>query len=166
MRDPSLSQLSSNPSSYGLANRYSHLSYPMLIYRGMEHLTQRLTLLIGPTILTKMSTFAKVMIFVFFLIYKIGELLCGVITKSIVGNSAGGLVHIIWKDVGSQACKTFLSNVQLLVNNWLYNHGFSVGVQDIIAKSNTISSINDTLLDCKTNVSKILHTAQMGKLKS
>ena len=38
-----------------------------------------------------------------------GEILCGQMTKSQVGNTGGGLVHIIWKEFGSDATKNFLS---------------------------------------------------------
>ena len=40
-----------------------------------------------------------------------GEVLSGIIAKSIVGASAGGLIHIVWKDLGPQACADVLSNI-------------------------------------------------------
>ena len=43
-------------------------------------------------------------------IVKNGDLLCGVMDKGIVGASSGGLVHIVWRDLGPEACKLFLSN--------------------------------------------------------
>ena len=39
-----------------------------------------------------------------------GELNAGFLNKGVVGSSPGGLVHIIWKDLGPQACCDFLSN--------------------------------------------------------
>lgn len=68
---------------------------------------------------------------------KKGELHCGQIMKGHVGNQPSGLVHIVWKDLGPEPCKLFLSNMQNLVNNWLVNNGFTVGVQDIIAAPST-----------------------------
>lgn len=59
---------------------------------------------------------------------KNGELLCGVMKKSYVGASPGGLVHIVWRDHGPYACRDFLSNSQNLINNWLVGSGFTVGV--------------------------------------
>ena len=59
-------------------------------------------------------------------------------TKSIVGNSSGGLVHTIWKEHGPESTRDFMSNTQLVINNWLYTNGFTVGVQDIIAKQEII----------------------------
>lgn len=40
-----------------------------------------------------------------------GELMAGVMNKSSVGNSPGGLIHITWKDLGPQACCDILSNI-------------------------------------------------------
>ena len=74
-----------------------------------------------------------------------GEILCGQMTKAQVGNTGGGLVHIIWKEQGSDSCKAFLSQVQNVINNWLIIHGFTVGVQDIIAREKTMIHIRTTL---------------------
>lgn len=68
------------------------------------------------------------------ILVKNGELLCGQLTKREVGNTGGGIVHIIWKEFGSEACQAFLSQAQNVVNNWLALHGFTVGVSDIIAR--------------------------------
>ena len=57
-----------------------------------------------------------------------GELLSGIMKKSSVGSASGGLIHIVWKDLGPFACSDILSNIQLVVNNWLVNTGFTVGV--------------------------------------
>lgn len=67
-------------------------------------------------------------------IIQAGELLAGILRKGNVGNAAGGLIHIVWKDLGPQACCDLLSNIQLCVNNWLVNSSFTVGVNDIIPK--------------------------------
>lgn len=66
-------------------------------------------------------------------------------TKSQIGNTAGGLVHLLWKEYGTEACKAFLSNTQCVINNWLIMHGFTVGVSDIIARKKTMELIRSTL---------------------
>jgi DNA-directed RNA polymerase II subunit RPB1 len=63
-----------------------------------------------------------------FVVIQQGELLSGIVAKKIVGNVHGGLIHIIWKDLGPQACCDIISNIQLVVNNWLVNTGFTIGV--------------------------------------
>ena len=59
---------------------------------------------------------------------KNGELISGLVNKKIVGATPGGLVHIVWKDLGPEQCKIFMSNTQNLVNNWLVGNGMTVGV--------------------------------------
>jgi len=83
---------------------------------------------------------------------KKGQLLCGQLKKGHVGNQPSGLVHIVWKDLGPEPCKLFLSNMQNLVNNWLVNHGFTVGVQDIIASPDTNETITNALNKYKRQV--------------
>jgi DNA-directed RNA polymerase II subunit RPB1 len=95
-----------------------------------------------------------------------GEILCGQMTKAQVGNTGGGLVHIIWKEQGSDACKAFLSQVQNVINNWLIVHGFTVGVQDIIARARTMTNIRSTLKKQLKKVQKVIQNSQIGKLKS
>ena len=45
-----------------------------------------------------------------------GELICGELTKGQVGNTGGGLVHIIWKEYGPEICSAFLSQTQCVIN--------------------------------------------------
>jgi DNA-directed RNA polymerase II subunit RPB1 len=59
---------------------------------------------------------------------KDGQLLCGVMNKSVVGSAGGGLVHIVWRDQGPYACRDFMSHLQNIVNQWLQYNGFTVGV--------------------------------------
>ena len=40
-----------------------------------------------------------------------GEVVSGIIAKGIVGAAAGGLIHIVWKDLGPQACADILSHI-------------------------------------------------------
>jgi DNA-directed RNA polymerase II subunit RPB1 len=85
-----------------------------------------------------------------------GELLCGVITKKVVGASAMGLIHVIWKDHGPFACRDFLSNSQKVVNNWLVGSGFTVGVQDIIASQAVMRDVKAILKKHTDKVQKIV----------
>ena len=66
-----------------------------------------------------------------------GELIQGEFTKQIVGSSSGGLNHVIWREIGPRASRDFLTSCQNVVNRWLIEHGFTVGVEDTIAASKT-----------------------------
>jgi DNA-directed RNA polymerase II subunit RPB1 len=78
-----------------------------------------------------------------------GELLSGIIDKRTIGASGGSIIHVIWKEYGPEETTKFISQFQLIVNNWLLSNGFSVGIGD------TISSP-----EINQNVSKIIHTAK------
>lgn len=90
------------------------------------------------------------------ILIKKGELICGNLTKGTIGSSAGGMIHVIWKEKGPYVCRDFLSNTQLIINNWLHQNGFTVGVQDIIAKKETLQSIRESMQKHKKKVQKIL----------
>jgi len=55
------------------------------------------------------------------------------------------MIHVIWKEKGPYCCRDFLSNTQLIINNWLHQNGFTVGVQDIIAKKEIVQKIRDSM---------------------
>ena len=95
-----------------------------------------------------------------------GEVLAGIIAKGIVGAAAGGLIHVTWKDLGHQACCDLLSNIQFVVNNWLVHTGFTVGVQDIIAKPEIVKQVRDKINMYKRKVRKVINMTQYGRLKS
>lgn len=94
-----------------------------------------------------------------------GQLLMGGLCKRTVGNAAGGLIHIIWKDYGPDSCRRFLSSAQVLVNSWLIYNGFTVGIADTISDEATSKEIMKELQMSKEKVQKIMQDAQEGKLE-
>ena len=95
-----------------------------------------------------------------------GELICGQMTKGQVGNTGGGIVHIIWKEQGPDGVRDFLSHTQGMINQWLILHGMTVGVSDIIARDTTMTQIRSTLKKQIQKVQKIVLNSQIGKLKA
>lgn len=93
-----------------------------------------------------------------------GLLLCGTLCKRTVGNSPGGLVHVIWNEHGPEVTGNFFNNVQTVVNYWLLGHGFSIGIGDTIADSQTMETINNTIASAKEAVRRIILQAQENKL--
>lgn len=51
-----------------------------------------------------------------------------------------------------------------MVNNWLVGNGFSVGVQDIVAKPETVNTIQETLQKFNRKVQRIMQKTQRGQL--
>ena len=58
-----------------------------------------------------------------------------------------------------------MSRTQLLINNWLHQNGFTVGVEDIIATKQTLEKIKSDFKDNMKEVKKIVYEAQIGKLE-
>ncbi|KAG9293781.1 hypothetical protein G9A89_019118 [Geosiphon pyriformis] len=94
-----------------------------------------------------------------------GQVLCGIICKKTVGTSQQGLVHVIMQELGSEAAKKFLNGCQTVVNNWLLQHGFSIGIGDTIADKDTMETITQTIGAAKSRVQEIILKAQQDNLK-
>jgi len=60
-----------------------------------------------------------------------GKLEQGRIDKSLIGPSAGGIIHYIWDRYGYKETANFLSNVQRLTNNYNFYRGFTCGISDV-----------------------------------
>lgn len=71
-----------------------------------------------------------------------GHLVTGILCKRAVGSSAGGIIHVILHEHGTEKCKWFFNGTQRLVNNWLLHTGFSIGIGDTIADEKTMTEIN------------------------
>jgi len=93
-----------------------------------------------------------------------GEVLTGIIDKRTVGNSQGSLIHIIMKEHGHEATRNFLDLCQRVVNYWLLHYGFTIGIKDTIADSQTMDHINRTITTAKTNVKEYINKAQSNTL--
>ncbi|KAF8305302.1 hypothetical protein TcBrA4_0041590 [Trypanosoma cruzi] len=84
-----------------------------------------------------------------------GQLLCGPITKSIVGAAPGSLIHVIFNELGSDEVARFINGVQRITTFYLINFGFSVGVQDTVVDADTLRQMNEVLVKTRENVEKI-----------
>ena len=93
-----------------------------------------------------------------------GQLVTGILCKKTVGSSAGGLIHVIFMEHGPQVCRDFFNDCQTVVNYWLLQHGFSVGIGDTVADNQTMEKINDTIANAKEGVRKIIIQARENKL--
>jgi DNA-directed RNA polymerase II subunit RPB1 len=93
-----------------------------------------------------------------------GELLAGTLCKKTLGTSNGSLVHVIWEEVGPDAARKFLGHTQWLVNYWLLQNGFTIGIGDTIADSSTMEKINETISNAKTAVKDLIRQFQGKEL--
>ena len=79
--------------------------------------------------------------------------------------SGGGLVHVIMNEHGPEECKRFLNQCQSIVNYWLLNHGFTVGIGDTVADASTMATINKSIAHAKTEVQRYILMAQRGDIE-
>ncbi|KAK7395062.1 hypothetical protein VNO78_15604 [Psophocarpus tetragonolobus] len=95
-----------------------------------------------------------------------GEVLTGILCKKTLGASAGSLIHVIWEEVGPDAARKFLGHTQWLVNYWLLQHAFSIGIGDTIVDASTVETINQTISAAKEKVKQHIRDAQEKKLEA
>ena len=76
-----------------------------------------------------------------------GKLVTGTLCKKTLGTSGGSLIHVIWMEEGPEAARAFLSQTQYLVNHWLLQHGFSIGIGDTVADVATMNIISETIAE-------------------
>lgn len=67
-----------------------------------------------------------------------GIWLCGQGDKSIFGDKAKGVIHVIHQEYGFEKCKQYIDAYTFLTGNWLTSRGFSVGIMDCQTKSNNV----------------------------
>ncbi len=78
-----------------------------------------------------------------------GELVMGILSKNIIGNASGGLIHTIWNEYGPEKTMIFLNSTQRLINQWLLFNGFTVGVSDTISDNEISIKVSETLKKAK-----------------
>ncbi|MBA0770004.1 hypothetical protein Gotri_018686, partial [Gossypium trilobum] len=94
-----------------------------------------------------------------------GEVLSGTLCKKTLGTSSGSLIHVIWEEVGPDAARKFLGHTQWLVNYWLLQNAFSIGIGDTIADASTMEKINETISKAKDDVKQLIVKAQNKDLE-
>jgi DNA-directed RNA polymerase II subunit RPB1 len=99
------------------------------------------------------------------LMIKGGQLIFGQIKKKVVGASAGGVIHIIFNELGSDAAVKFFNACQRIVNWWLLHYGFSFGVGDTIPDPKTAEMIASAVTAAKNKVEEIIIEATQDKLE-
>src|SRR6202022_3390494 len=88
-----------------------------------------------------------------------GELLSGIVDKRTVGSAQGSLFHVIWVQEGPLRCEQFFTECQKLINYWLMQHSFSVGIGDGIASTETLLEIEKTIASAKKQVNSLIKQA-------
>ncbi|KAL7501391.1 hypothetical protein ACHAWT_010670 [Skeletonema menzelii] len=95
-----------------------------------------------------------------------GELVEGTIDKKTIGSGMGGLIHTAWLDVGHEDTARFMNQVQVVINYWVLQNSFSIGVCDAIADFATMEQIASTINKAKMQVNDLVRQGQRGELET
>lgn len=95
-----------------------------------------------------------------------GELVEGTIDKKTIGSGMGGLIHTSWLDVGWEVTGKFMGQVQRVVNHWVLQSSFSIGVIDTVADIDTMKNIERTINQAKLQVRDLVKQGQRGELET
>ena len=94
-----------------------------------------------------------------------GELICGMLDKKSLGTSGGSLIHVAWNEHGPPAARAFIGVWQRVVNYWIVNRGYSIGIGDTIADAKTMDDIVQTIDSSKKEVKALVEKAQANQLE-
>eukprot|EP00908_Phaeocystis_cordata_P025055 Transcript_7512.p1 GENE.Transcript_7512~~Transcript_7512.p1 ORF type:complete len:1701 (-),score=865.25 Transcript_7512:173-5275(-) len=94
-----------------------------------------------------------------------GELICGMLDKKSLGTSGGSLIHVIFNEHGPPAARAFIGVWQRVVNYWILQRGYSIGIGDTIADEATMNDIVKTIESSKEEVKELVKKAQNNQLE-
>ena len=72
-----------------------------------------------------------------------GVFLEGRLTKKDVGKSNGSIGHVIYNDIGPDACVDFLHALQGLAHRYLQIRGFTIGIGDLVRSKEAAEKCNE-----------------------
>jgi DNA-directed RNA polymerase II subunit RPB1 len=93
---------------------------------------------------------------------KNGQYLRGQLDKGALGSSSKGLIHRIFNDFGFQKCADFIDYIQGIVNEYMKQSGYSVGISDLIADPNTNNKIARAITRQKQEAMNIIQELHVG----
>ena len=85
--------------------------------------------------------------------------------KKSLGTSGGSLIHVAWNEHGPPAARAFIGVWQRVVNYWIVNRGYSIGIGDTIADAKTMDDIVQTIDSSKKEVKALVEKAQANQLE-
>ena len=91
-----------------------------------------------------------------------GQLIKGVFKKG----AAGGLIHTVYNDFGPERCGQLINDIQAIITQYNLYTGFSVGTSDLIANTETIQFVKETIAEGRRRVSEILSNVHAGRYKN
>ena len=95
-----------------------------------------------------------------------GEILGGVIDKTVYQSRTKGLVHSIFNEYDQFTAAKFFDNTQQLVCDWLVQSGFSVGISDLIVDDKANEAMKTEIQKMKQQVYDIINDIHTNKFEN
>ncbi len=99
-------------------------------------------------------------------VIKNGKVISGVFDSTILGQSEGSLIHIVFHKYGFERTQQLLDDIQNIVTNWVLKSGFSVGIGDLIPDKNTENKIKNIIDINKKKVIEIISHVHQNILEN
>jgi len=95
-----------------------------------------------------------------------GDIISGVMDKKSLGTSQGGLIHMIFNDLGHDEARKFINTVQKVCNYWISTHSFSIGFGDTIADDQTNQKVANILETADDDVKELIRARNSGEIEA
>eukprot|EP01126_Amoeba_proteus_P030001 TRINITY_DN2968_c0_g1_i9.p1 TRINITY_DN2968_c0_g1~~TRINITY_DN2968_c0_g1_i9.p1 ORF type:complete len:908 (+),score=199.39 TRINITY_DN2968_c0_g1_i9:1954-4677(+) len=94
-----------------------------------------------------------------------GELLCGVLDKSILGGGKNNLFQLLLRDYGNEICSDRMTKLARLSARWIGDQGFSIGIDDVtpgdLLKLKKEKLISDAYAECD----QLIEQVKLGRMQ-
>jgi DNA-directed RNA polymerase II subunit RPB1 len=87
-----------------------------------------------------------------FVVIEDGQVMQGVVDKTVYQSRTKGLIHTIFRTNGPDATRMFFDSTQRLTCDWLASSGFSVGVSDMLLDKRTLALVDTRIHQMKVTV--------------
>ncbi len=94
-----------------------------------------------------------------YVVIKNGTILNGILDGDVFDKA---LIHILYNDFSPEMTVDFLDSLQAVVATYLQNSGFSVGLSDLVADTDTLSKISTDMEDLKKKIESLQLQVHMG----
>uniref|UniRef100_A0A6C0BS55 DNA-directed RNA polymerase n=1 Tax=viral metagenome TaxID=1070528 RepID=A0A6C0BS55_9ZZZZ len=91
-----------------------------------------------------------------------GKYIRGQLDKAAFGGTTKGLLQRISNDFGNVRSAEFIDDLQNIITEYMKTSAFSVGISDLIASTETITRITDTIHDRKQDVYGLIENVKFG----
>jgi DNA-directed RNA polymerase II subunit RPB1 len=91
-----------------------------------------------------------------------GKVIQGTFDKSMFSKTSKGLIHTICNDLGPMMAHHLINDLQKIVSYILLIDGFSVGISDMIADSETTDKINEVIKERKREIDEMVQEVHLN----